>query len=488
MSPSPQTPRPGSKSWPMAAAFAGWTALAGFVTYSYADAAPTKPTTVVAAERTTAAPVAAAALNHANQLSDAFASVAESVSPSVVRISVEAKQDVPDMFRFFGGPQGESPRNSVKGAGSGVVFTADGNILTNNHVVEHATRINVSFKDGRSFRAKVVGSDPAVDLAVLKIDAKNLPVATFGDSGKARVGEWVLAIGAPFGLDYTLTAGVLSAKGRGIGANEIEDYLQTDASINPGNSGGPLVNLHGHVLGINTVIIGGSGIGFAIPSNLARNVGEQLIAKGRVSRAWIGVSFQELTPELSQGLGKTDTHGALVSSVVAKGPAANAGIRPGDVIEKVDADPVVQGKDLLRSVLLKPVGSEVTLAVRRDGKVQTMKLKTGERPGDMRAEAASGREKGTQPEGALGLNLQQLTPQIASELDYKGSGKVVVAGVRPGSPAASGGIERGDVIVEADKKTVQSPSDIADAAKDGKVMLRVERKSGSFFTVLSKED
>jgi serine protease Do len=370
----------------MVAAFAGWTALAGFVTYSYAGAAPSAAAPIVAA----ATPVNSEAVNRAAQLSDAFADVAERVSPSVVTIKVEAKQDIPDVFKFFGGRGGpgggdESPQGTVQGAGSGVIFTSDGSILTNNHVVEKATRIEVVLRDGRTFKAKVAGTDPAVDLAVVKIDAKDLPAATFADSSKARVGEWVLAIGAPFGLDYTLTACVLSAKGRSIHANEIEDYLQTDASINPGNSGGPLVNLQGQVLGINTVIIGGSGIGFAIPSSIARNVGEQLQTNGKVSRAWIGVSFQPLTSDIAKSLGKADTHGALVASVVAKSPAEKAGIKPGDVIESVDGAPVVQSSDLLRAVLLKPVGSKVAINVLRDGKQVALAMNTAERPADLRA-------------------------------------------------------------------------------------------------------
>jgi serine protease Do len=488
MSPNPRKSPLARKSWPTALAFAGWTALAGFVTYSYAGAAPSTTAPVVAA----ASPINSEAVNRATQLSDAFADVAERVSPSVVTIKVEAKQELPDMFKFFGrGGGGDGPQGNVQGSGSGVIFTADGSILTNNHVVEKATRIDVVLRDGRSFRAKVAGTDPAVDLAVVKIDAKDLPAATFADSNKARVGEWVLAIGAPFGLDYTLTAGVLSAKGRSIHANEIEDYLQTDASINPGNSGGPLVNLQGQVLGINTVIIGGSGIGFAIPSSIARSVGEQLQTKGKVSRAWIGVSFQPLTQDLAKSLGKPDTHGALVASVVPKSPAEKAGIKPGDVIEQVDGQKIVESPDLMRAVLLKPVGSKVAINVLRDGKQVTLQMNTAERPGDLRAEGAgpdgSGGDTKEAP-AALGLNLQQLTPQIAQELSYKGPGKVVVSGVKPGSPADTAGLQRGDVVVEADRRSVEKPGDVAAAAKDGKVLLRVDRKTGSFYTVVSKEE
>jgi Do/DeqQ family serine protease len=470
----------------MASAFAGWTAVAGLVTFSYAGAAPSVGTIAATA------PVATAAVNQATQLSDAFASVAEHVSPSVVTVKIEAKQEMPEIFRnnpFFRVPDNDEG-GVVKGSGSGVIFRSDGAILTNNHVVEHATRINVVLKDGRNFKAKVVGRDPAVDLAVIKIDAKGLPAAAFADSGKARVGDWVLAIGAPFGLEYTLTAGVLSAKGRGsIGANEIEDYLQTDASINPGNSGGPLVDLTGSVLGINTMIINGSGIGFAIPANLARNVAEQLLANGKVRRAWLGVSFQELTPDLAKSLGKPDTHGALVSGVIPDSPAGKAGVHAGDIIEKVDQDPVSEGRDLLRDVLMKPVGSQVALTVRRDGKLQTISVKTAERPGDLRGDARGINTAPDSPSQAseYGLALQSITPMIATQLGYHGNGRVLVTHVRPGSAADNAGLRRQDVILEADQKAVKNPDQILDAMRDGKALLRVERDNNSFFTVLSKD-
>ncbi|MET0389896.1 MAG: Do family serine endopeptidase [Polyangiales bacterium] len=470
----------------MATAFVGWTTVAGLVTYSYAGAAPTAP---VAATT----PVATAAVNQATQLSDAFASVAEHVAPSVVTIKVEAKQAMPQIFRnpFFRGEERGS-EGVVQGSGSGIVFRGDGAILTNNHVVEHATRIEVVLKDGRRFKAKVAGRDPAVDLAVLKIDATNLPAVTFADSGKARQGDWVLAIGSPFGLDYTLTAGVLSGKGRRNGTNQIEDYLQTDASINPGNSGGPLVDLNGQVLGINTMIIGGSGIGFAIPANLARSVGEQLLANGKVKRAWLGVSFQELTPELAKSLGKSDTHGALIAGVDPAGPASKAGVRAGDIIERLDQESISEGRDLLNAVLQRPVGTNVTLAIRRDGKAQSIQLKTAERPMDLRA----GRGDEGDDEGAeatesapkeLGMALQSLSPSIANQLGYKGTGKVLITNVRPGSPAQKADLEPGDVIVEADRQAVSSPTEVANAARDGNVLLRVERGQRSFYAVLSKD-
>src|SRR3954469_9425953 len=244
------------------------------------------------------APQAAAARAEAAKLSDAFVSVAERVSPSVVQIDVTARDENPDQIgRLFGKNQ-DSP--IARGTGSGVVFTADGAILTNNHVIDHALTINVRLRDGRLLPAKLLGRDPATDLAVVKVEATGLSAAKFGDSDASRVGEWTVAIGSPFGLGYTVTTGVLSAKGRGgLGMNQIEDYLQTDASINPGNSGGPLCDLDGRVLGINTMIVGrGTGIGFSVPSNLARRVAEQIVKKGKVERAWIGVGVQDLTPEL----------------------------------------------------------------------------------------------------------------------------------------------------------------------------------------------
>src|SRR4029079_11998557 len=256
----------------------------------------------------------------AKKLSDGFVAVAERLSPAVVQIEVTARDENADqVLRFFGKNQ-DSP--IARGTGSGVVFTSDGAILTNNHVIDHALTINVRLRDGRLLTAKLVGRDPATDLAVIKVDATGLTAAKFSDSDAARVGEWVVAIGSPFALGYTVTTGVLSAKGRGgLGMNQIEDYLQTDASINPGHSAGPLVALHGSVLGINTMIVGrGAGIGFAVPSNLARRVADQILKKGKVERAWIGVGIQDLTPELALALKVTDSRsGVLINSITEGG-------------------------------------------------------------------------------------------------------------------------------------------------------------------------
>ena len=299
---------------------------------------------VLAAPKAPSGPRAQAAQAEAQKLSDAFVAVAEHVSPSVVQIDVAARDENADeIWRLFGKDQ-DSP--VARGTGSGVVFTSDGAILTNNHVIDHALSINVRLRDGRLLPAKLVGRDPATDLAVVKVAATGLTAAKFGDSDKARVGEWTIAIGSPFGLGYTVTTGVLSAKDRGgLGMNQIEDYLQTDASINPGNSGGPLCDLDGRVLGINTMIVGrGTGIGFAVPSNLARRVAEQILKTGHVQRPWIGVGIQDLTPELAAALKVDARSGVLVNSVNAAGPAKKANIKPGDIIAAVAKKKVVDGQ------------------------------------------------------------------------------------------------------------------------------------------------
>jgi serine protease Do len=432
----------------------------------------------------------------AQQLGVAFSHIAEQVSPSVVSIQVEVKGQSRGMSEGFGGmlpfPFGRQQQEPgiQKGSGSGMVLTADGAILTNNHVVENAHRIQVSLQDGRHFVGKVVGTDPATDLAVVKIDAKGLSPIRFADSDVAQVGQWVVAIGSPFGLDYTVTAGVLSAKGRGsFGANEIEDYLQTDASINPGNSGGPLVNLQGEVLGVNTMIIGSSGIGFAIPSNLSRKVGMELLQKGDVSRAWIGVGYQELTPELASSFGVQRNRGALVTEVMPTGPAAKAGLRGGDIITDIQGREVKEGKDLLRAILLYPVGEKLSVTVLRDGKPQKLTVTTAERP-DQRssnAEGAIGKPRGAikNPNNS-GVELALITPDIARRLGYSGPGGVVVADVAPGSAAEQAELSRGDVIEEVNRKPATGEKQVLEAIVKGKALLKVVRHGNARFVVVGE--
>ncbi|MFO0653114.1 MAG: trypsin-like peptidase domain-containing protein [Polyangiales bacterium] len=354
------------------------------------------PSPVVAAQVTAPTQPPNAVVGEMQRLSDGFAEVAANVLPAVVSIRVEATRAEPEGpmgfgFPFpFGGGR-ESAPDIVRGTGSGVVVRADGVIVTNNHVVRDADRIEVHLRDGRVLRAQVLGTDPSTDLAVIKVEAQGLPTARWGDSEAARVGEWVLAIGAPFGLEATVTHGVLSAKGRAnLGANAIEDYLQTDASINPGNSGGPLVNLRGEVLGINTMIIGrGSGVGFAVPSRLARLVAEQVTAQGQVTRGWVGVGVQDLNAALAEAFHLQPDSGALVSQVDSAGPAARTGLTPGDVIVRIDGHAVHHSSDVVREVTAHRPGDRVELDVVRNGQSRHITLSAARRP-DERAEGPRG--------------------------------------------------------------------------------------------------
>lgn len=423
------------------------------------------------------------ALSRAMAFEDALTSVAESVSPSVVSIQVEVTRPMNNGFPFFFGGQGRG--GIARGGGSGIIVRSDGYILTNNHVVSEATRMDVRLQNGKSYPAKLVGSDSATDLAMLKIDARGLPEAKFAASERARVGQFVIAIGSPFGLDYTVTTGVLSAKGRGgIGANEIEDYLQTDASINPGNSGGPLVDLEGRVLGVNTMIIGrGSGIGFAIPSEIAQRVARQLIESGSVKRAWLGVSFQEITPELAAHFGGNFAGGALINGVVPEGPAYKAGLQAGDVVTAVGSVPIREGHDLLRTVLRHGVGERIELTVLRGEKSTKMRLVTGERPNDDKKPVADSSGLGR---SMLGLQLEEITPRLRERFRYEGEGQVFVRGVQPGSDADRAGLRPGDVILQADRRPVRSIADVRTALEDGKALLYIERDSQRFFKPIMK--
>lgn len=425
--------------------------------------------------------VAARAAGAAPALSTAISQAAAAISPSVVQIQVQARAPGERAMGPFVVPRGD---RLVEGSGSGVVLRADGYVLTNNHVVENAVRIDVRLQDGRRYAARLVGIDSAIDLAVLKIEATGLTPARFADSDHALVGQWVVAVGAPFGLDYTVTAGVLSATGRGnLGANEIEDYLQTDASINPGNSGGPLVDLEGAVIGINTMIIGrGTGIGFAIPSDLARHVAEQIMANGRVHRAWLGVSFQEMSPELATYFAPDDRRGALVNGVVADGPAARAGLRPGDVILALGGENIADGHDLLRKLLRRPVGERLPLAVLRDGRPQNLTITTAERPGS--APTAPRASAPAAPTNGIGLAVDTLDSFLRQRLRYSGPGTIVVRDVVPGSASDRAGLRPGDVIVELDRQTIRNVDDMKAQLRDGRALVDAARGDHRFYTVI----
>ncbi len=425
-----------------------------------------------------------AALAEARKLSDAFVSVAERVSPSVVQIDVTARDESADQItRFFGKSQ-DSP--IARGTGSGVVFTADGAILTNNHVIDHALTINVRLRDGRLLPAKLLGRDPATDLAVIKVESTGLTAAKFADSDVARVGEWTVAIGSPFGLGYTVTTGVLSAKGRGgLGMNQIEDYLQTDASINPGNSGGPLCDLDGRVLGINTMIVGkGTGIGFAVPSNLARRAAEQILKTGRVQRSWIGVGIQDLTPELASAMKVDARAGVLVNSINEGGPAAKANIKPGDIIGAVAGKKVVDGRELVREVIAHEVGQTVQLEIIRDGKKYGTNMTLTARP-EAAVPLLPVQQQGV-PQAGLGLSVRDLSPQQSAQLGLAPKPLPIITTIAPGSSADRAGLKPGDVIVEADGIQDPNSTQLSDAAKDGQLLVRVRRRDASFYAAMKK--
>jgi Do/DeqQ family serine protease len=421
----------------------------------------------------------------ARRLSEGFVAVAERVSPSVVQIDVTARDEKADLISHMLGRNG-ADEPVARGTASGVVFTPDGAILTNNHVVEEALTINVHLRDGRFLPARLVGRDPATDLAVIKVEATGLTPAHFADSDAARVGEWTVAIGSPFGLGYSVTAGVLSAKGRGgIGMNAIEDYLQTDASINPGNSGGPLCDLSGDVVGINTMIVGrGQGIGFAVPSNMAQRVATQILKSGRVSRAWLGVGVQDLSPELAAAMHLTPGTGALVNNVAADGPAFRANIRPGDVVSQVGGHPVRDGHDLVRETIVQPIGQPVQLEIIRSGQRYGTMVTLAERP--EQAVEPTPAQQVAQPRQGLGLVVRDLAASQAAQMGLPGRVVPIVTQVASGSVADREGLRVGDVIVEVNGTPDATSQQVSDAARVGGLLLRVKRGDSFFYAALKK--
>ncbi|MGH7846561.1 MAG: DegQ family serine endoprotease [Candidatus Binatia bacterium] len=431
-----------------------------------------------------------------------FVSLSKKLSPVVVNISTTqvsegGGQNFPSPFgeedpfgefwrKFFGNPGGPRGPFRQRSLGSGFIIDGDGSILTNNHVVENAEKIVVKLSDGREMEAKLVGRDPKTDLAVIKIDAQgDLSVATLGDSDSVDVGEWVVAIGNPFGLDNTITAGIVSAKGRHIGAGPYDNFIQTDASINPGNSGGPLINLRGEVVGINTAIFSRSGtnigIGFAIPINLAKELVPQLKVKGKVTRGWLGVVIQRVTPDIAESLGVDSSRGALVASVAKEGPAERAGVKVGDVIVEFDGKEIKDSNDLPILVARTPVDRKARLKVVRDKKEVVLTVTIGE----LKEEeiVAAGKER-----GELGLTVQRLTPQIAESLGLERVEGLVITAVEPGSVGDEAGLRRGDVILEIDRKPLRSLADYRKAiegARKGKgILFLVRRGETTLFLAL----
>jgi serine protease Do len=425
------------------------------------------------------------------QSTGSFAKVAEAIKPSVINITVNAslsrkslgrgRTPLEEFFgeeffrRFFGNE--DIPQRSL---GSGVIVDASGVALTNFHVVqpivERRDDVDVQLEivtlDGSKHKAKVVGHDKRTDLAVLRLDdgKGSFKAARLGDSDKMLVGDWVIAVGSPFGFQATVTAGIVSAKSRQIpdGSSPFTDFLQTDAAINPGNSGGPLVNMAGEVIGINTAIAsptGGSvGIGFAIPSTTAKKIYTELLAKGKVSRGWLGVSIQPLTPELAKSFGAKDTKGVLISDVMPDSPAAKAGLKAGDIVVEFDGKKVESPSDLQRAVGLTSAGSDAKVTVWRDQSEKTVTVKIGEAPDEQR----QSRSGGPRAPSTLGLEVRPITPELARQLNLSSSDGVVVSRVDDGSAAAEAGIQRGDVIREINRQRIKSMADYERLTKDVK--------------------
>ena len=423
--------------------------------------------------------------------------LAKELKPAVVNVSTRRVEGGSQMrgpsgggdpfeqfYRQFGD---QSPRRSVRSMGSGFIINSNGNIVTNNHVVEGATEITVKLSDGRELSARIVGRDPKTDLALLKVEATGLKTIPLGDSAELKVGEPVMAIGNPFGLEQTVTTGIVSATGRVIGQGPYDDFVQTDASINPGNSGGPLINARGQAIGINAAIFsqsGGSvGIGFAIPSNQAKTVVTQLADNGHVSRSWLGVGIQPLTPELAKGFNLGDAKGALVSSVTDDSPADKAGIKAGDVITEWDGRAVTKSEELPRLVAETPVGREVAVTVLREGKPVRLTARVAklDEP-DQRVASETGEK------GKLGVAVEPVTPAIARELGLKEARGLVVKRVEDGSPAGNAGIRPGDVILEVDRQPVKDVAALRQLvdkhAKGTPMVVLLQRENATLYVTV----
>ncbi|MEZ5307456.1 MAG: DegQ family serine endoprotease [Pyrinomonadaceae bacterium] len=437
--------------------------------------------------------------------STSYADIVEKASPAVVTIRADIVnksdpgrmspfQNDPLFRRFFGEgmPQQQQQPRTEHALGSGVIVRADGTILTNNHVVAGAEKVVVELNNRKSFDAKIVGTDPLSDLAVLKIDGKELPTLALGDSDKVRVGDVVLAIGNPLGLRQTVTSGIISAKGRATGLSDgsFEDFLQTDAPINQGNSGGALVDLNGNLIGINSQILspsgGNIGIGFAIPSNMAKTVMEQLVKDGKVHRGMIGIGIQNLDSQLAAGFGLSNAEGVLVNSVAAGSPGEKAGIKQGDVITAVDGKAVSDSNDLRNRIAETSPGTSVSLTIFRDGKEQTLSAVLDE----FKQPSADGPERDSsdskKKDGAvLGLALQVITPEIADHVGVDANTKgLVVTEVESGSRAEDAGLQQGDVILQANRQPVATIAEMQSAisGSNGKpVLLLVSRQGRTLY-------
>lgn len=456
---------------------------------------PTQPT-----------PVASA---NAGGVQASYADLVSRVSPAVVTIRSTERSRAPQQFpfmddptfrEFFGDrmPQQQQPPQRVQGVGSGVIVNPDGYILTNHHVVDGAIEIKVELTDNRTFTAKLVGSDPPSDLAVLKIDAKDLPTLTLGDSDKVRVGDFVLALGNPLGIGQTVTSGIVSAKGRATGLSDgsFEDFLQTDAAINRGNSGGALVNTSGELIGINSQILspsgGNIGIGFAIPSNMAKVVMDQLLKTGKVRRGMLGVTIQSVDADLASSLNLPAARGAIVTSVATGGPAEKAGIKRGDVITAVNKQPVVDNNSLRNLVASMPPGSTAEVTTLRNGRDQNFQVALAELPDRQRPESEEDTSS-TGPTGneKFGLTVQPLTAETASRygLDADDQG-LIVTRVDPNGSAANAGIRQGDLIQEVNRQPVKTVTEFSAAIRQSgarPALVLVKRRNNVIYLTLKAD-
>jgi serine protease Do len=445
-----------------------------------------------------------ASLPSPQDLSRTFVSVAKQVKPAVVNIDVvekskRASMRMPEGFpQIPGFPQFEDAPRRQRGTGSGVIISADGYILTNNHVAGDAEQINVKLADGRELKAKVIGKDSETDLAVIKVDAQNLPYAKLGDSDVLEQGEWVIALGSPFGLQQTMTAGIVSATGRDLNVEngQFTNFIQTDASINPGNSGGPLINMQGEVIGINTLIFSqtgtSSGIGFAIPAKLATKVYAQLIKNGKVTRGYLGVFLQPMSPALAKNVGYTGTDGVVVGDL-SKGdsPAAAAGLRSGDVIVEFEGKKVTSPKQLMEMVADTPVGQAARIKYVREGRVETASIRLAERPSSSEAAVPADRDDPEEQGVKLGVSVSPVTGEMARELNLKVPGGVAITNVQPDSPAAEAGLRRGDVIHRVNRTPVATRVDYVRALSalmgEKEITLQVERAGQLRFVSVTLE-
>jgi serine protease Do len=451
-------------------------------------------------------------INLLEQQNRAYEKIAQTVTPGVVNIrttQVVKTQQSPFMMdpffrQFFGNMLPNMPREQREHAlGSGVIVTGDGYILTNNHVIAKATDIEILLPDKRTFKGKLVGADPQTDIAVLKIDATGLPTVPFGDSANLKVGDTVMAFGNPFGLNFTVTRGSVSALGRSqLGIEQYENFIQTDATINPGNSGGALVNIRGQVVGINTAILaanggmGGegawSGVGFAIPSNEAKTIMQTLVKTGKVQRGYLGIQLQPLTPELAKNLNVAPDSGVIVGRVEAGSPAEKAGVQNGDIIHTYQGKPVTDVSALRWLVADTAPGTDVDLGLLRDGKPVNVHLKLAQRPanvGERGSNEPGGGSESSPSSGALrGISVQDLTPDIRQQLQLPGSTRgVVITDIDPSSPAAQAGLDRGDIIQSINRHPVNSVGDFQRYAntKGDALVYVLGRQGGGGFIVIS---